>query len=524
MFNKALFKQSCKANGIMWAIITFAVCFMLACVMLISGNGNVGEMRNGITNSIVESVMDSQIQERAVGYYNYVDTALTKFDTAFMTYLTSPEAGDTNPQNTAVLKGVEAINTWLNEEKLSDNLEVKGVVFATLNLDADGDGTGDFDYFYSDSKISGKVLPYTTTLTPSALASPTREADRKKYSENYSSAFLAYNFISDENTEKVLEALQKYSIEKDDYENLTYNNNGTNEARYVGESGYKFIKTLSLNNIVTYQARLDSVTEQVNADDTVPAENKQSVIMAEQQKIVNELGKSFLSALPTDVSNSLEELGSMNLFGMIVGSIYFKMAGLLLPIIYIIMVSNNLIAGQVDRGSMAYILSTSTKRDEVTFTQAVFLILSLFVMCLLVMLTSFVCLAIVSTKISITYGQLALLSLGAFMTLFAMSGISFLASCWFNRSKYSTSLGGGLNMFFLVATMLGLFGSNVLPSVVRLDALNFFNYCSIITLFDEISILNSTTTFIWKFAILLGIGTICYVVGAIKFKKKDLPL
>ena len=39
MFSKALFKQSCKANGMMWAIIAFAVCFMLACVMLISGNG-----------------------------------------------------------------------------------------------------------------------------------------------------------------------------------------------------------------------------------------------------------------------------------------------------------------------------------------------------------------------------------------------------------------------------------------------------------------------------------------------------
>ena len=45
MFSKALFKQSCKANGTMWAIITFAVCFMLSCVMLISGSGNLGETK-----------------------------------------------------------------------------------------------------------------------------------------------------------------------------------------------------------------------------------------------------------------------------------------------------------------------------------------------------------------------------------------------------------------------------------------------------------------------------------------------
>lgn len=30
------------------------------------------------------------------------------------------------------------------------------------------------------------------------------------------------------------------------------------------------------------------------------------------------------------------------------------------------------------------------------------------------------------------------------------------------------ALGGGLNMFFLVATMLGLFGSPVFPSIIRI--------------------------------------------------------
>ena len=79
-------------------------------------------------------------------------------------------------------------------------------------------------------------------------------------------------------------------------------------------------------------------------------------------------------------------------------------------------------------------------------------------------------------------------------------------------------------MFFLVATMLGLFGSQVLPSAVRLKSLNFFNYCSIITLFDELSILGGTTTFIWKLAILFVMGLVAYIVGGVKFERKDLPL
>lgn len=207
-----------------------------------------------------------------------------------------------------------------------------------------------------------------------------------------------------------------------------------------------------------------------------------------------------------------------------VGSIFYKLAGLLLPIIYVIMASNNLVAGQVDSGSMAYVLSTSTKRQTVVFTQALYLICSLLCMFSLTTITGCICLAIVGSKVVLSYGELVLLNLGAFLVLFALSGLCFLTSCWFDRSKRSMAIGGGLSIFSLVAAMLGLFGSPVIPKVVRLDALNNFNYVTIITLFDAISIIDGTLTFLWKFAILLVLGVIGYVVGSIKFTKKDLPL
>ncbi len=108
--------------------------------------------------------------------------------------------------------------------------------------------------------------------------------------------------------------------------------------------------------------------------------------------------------------------------------------------------------------------------------------------------------------------------------MFAMSGISFLASSVFNRSKNAMAIGGGLNIFFLVATILGLFGSPVIPSVIRMDSLKYFNYVSIISLFDVMSILESTLTFLWKAAILIAVGLICYCVAFKRFKEKDLPL
>lgn len=86
------------------------------------------------------------------------------------------------------------------------------------------------------------------------------------------------------------------------------------------------------------------------------------------------------------------------------------------------------------------------------------------------------------------------------------------------------AVGGGLNIFFLVATILGLFGSPIIPYVIRMESLKYFNYVSIISLFDVVSILDGTLTFLWKLAILIAVGTVCYAVAFKKFKEKDLPL
>ena len=281
---------------------------------------------------------------------------------------------------------------------------------------------------------------------------------------------------------------------------------------------YTFVKDLSYKAALTYQGDLDYEVSKLSdkTDSNAIAQIKADLGV--------DIAGSFLDTLPQEVSDAIREIGAMDLYGLIVGSIFFKMAGLLLPIIYLIMVSNNLIVGQVDSGSMAYILSTSTKRNEVTFTQGVFLVGSLFAMFVCTAITSVVCFYIADVDTTLNVGKLLIINLGAFLVLFAMSGINFFTSCWFDRSKKSMAIGGGLSMFFLVATMLGLFGSEVLPSVIRISALNNFNYVSIISLFDVVNVIDGGYMWIWKLAILLAIGLVGYIVGSIKFKKKDLPL
>ncbi len=499
MFSKALFKQSCKANGLLWAIITFATCFMLACVMIISGNGNLTKLTGSMSSSIIESTVESTMEQTALSYYvasNKMGTIILGFAN---TGMITDENFDTMYDNfIPMLPKLIQRELDITEEEAN---QLSPFIIRVFNKD--------------HQAISEDVQP--ENFKDVVLS---KDADRmSNYVQKNVSILVAQDMTSDDYIQLILASLSDYGITADGYADFTYEktNSETGEktevSKFVGEDGKEYIDHLSNSAIVTLRARLEYEISQ-GKDETTATE-----------EIIGDLTATFLSTLPNELAQSLQEIGELDIYSMIVGTIFYNIAGLLLPMIYMVMVANNLIAGQVDRGSMAYVLSTSVKRRQVVFTQAVYLIGSLFAMFACTTLTSVVCLACLNgSNITLGYGELLLLNLGAFIAMFAMSGISYLTSCWFNRTKYSLGIGGGLNIFFLVATILGLFGSSAMPSVVRLDSLNFFNYVSLISLFDVTSILNGTVAFIWKLAILLGVGIICYIIGGRKFEKKDLPL
>lgn len=546
MFSKALFKQSCKANGVMWSIISFAVCFMLACVMLISGSGNIGKTKNAIEETIIRKEIDSAIEERSINYYSIADESLKVFDKEFVQAFDGVEYMQTvanliaggmsapDAQTAAAVKyytiAATAVKTHAEQKAISlgykadgdEAKEILGVSIFAINPELIKDDSKELYDLYI-SKTDDILATYdATSLVSNALQNKGEDyvvsAERTGYvsdrAEKSSAIFLAMNITSQKAVDEMLENLSSYGVTKEKYDGFGYN--------------YENVKKLSRNTVITYANRLEYELAEVKKDYESGVYSSEAEYIAAVEKVKTDLTKdiagSLLDSLPKEVSDALEEIGQADLYTLIVGSIFYKLAGLLLPIIYMIMASNNLISGQVDSGSMAYVLSTSTKRKTVVFTQAVYLVGSLFAMFALTTATGCVCLAIVGTDLGLTYGNLLLLNLGAFLVLFALSGLNFFTSCYFDRSKHSMAIGGGLSIFALVAAMLGLFGSPVIPTVVRLDSLNYFNYTTIITMFDVVSIMDGTTAFIWKFAILAVLGIIGIIAGSLKFVKKDLPL
>lgn len=546
MFSKALFKQSCKANGVMWTIITFAVCFMLACVMLISGNGNIGETKNAIEDTIIQKEIDAAIEERAINYYSLSDSALTTFDKEYIAafdkaeYLRTVAAlmaggkSESEAKTAAASKyyGVAALKVNFAAEQKAVDLgygddkektqEIVGVSMFALNPELIEEGSKTLYNAYL-GKTEDILDAYdVTSLVVYAMQDKGEEyitsIERRDYvstrAEKAGANFLALNIVSEEAVDEMIKTLSSYGVDRAKYDSFGYN--------------YENVKKLARNTVITYSNRLEyelsELEKKYAAGGFASEEEYKAAVKKTNADLIKAISGSLLDSLPSEVSDALEDIGQADLYTLIVGSIFYKLAGLLLPIIYMIMASNNLISGQVDSGSMAYVLSTSIKRKTVAFTQAVYLVGSLLAMFLLTTATGCVCLAIVGTDIGLTYGKLLLLNLGAFLVLFALSGLNFFTSCYFDRSKRSMAIGGGLSIFALVAAMLGLFGSPVIPKVVRLDSLNYFNYTTIISMFDVVSIMDGTTVFVWKFVILAALGLIGLIAGSLKFTKKDLPL
>ena len=228
----------------------------------------------------------------------------------------------------------------------------------------------------------------------------------------------------------------------------------------------------------------------------------------------------------------------------VLNDLVYKITGVLLPMIYVMITCNKLVASQVSDGSMAYVLSTPTNRKTVVRTQYLFLFLSLIAMYSVITSGAYFSGAIayfITRPANINFGTFTLRTFlycfGSFCAMFGLSGICFGASCFFNKSNQSIAVGGGACVLSFLCCILGLFGNKVFVSVgVGVEAMNIFNYMTIYTLIDTDSMSNFAKAasgayggvwsfnWMWELAILVVIGIVFAYFGAIRFTKKDLPL
>lgn len=241
--------------------------------------------------------------------------------------------------------------------------------------------------------------------------------------------------------------------------------------------------------------------------------------------------EGVMSSLPVSVDDSLSEMASMNTYGIIVGVVAFGIANLLIPMVYTILLAKSLISEKVETGSLAFTLSTPTTRRSYIITEAVYLLFSETFMALVLLGMT---LAVRTIGIqagsediasSLPVSDIMLYALGNYMVTLAVSGICFLSSCHFNKTNQAIGTGGGLTIFFFICSILGLFGTKAIPGTIRISMMNIFNYMTIDSLFDAVSVMEGNYgIYALKLCGLLAITVVTYILGAINFEKKDLPL
>ena len=300
MFSKALFKQSCKANGTMWLIITFAECFMLACVMLISGKGGIDTTIEAVKDTFVRQEMDVQIEARAINYYENQIDGMQKFDALFAEKLQEEVGQGGNLQTivpTVYASAVSELQSYLYNKALAidpsytqDSDEAKellGSVMYAINPPAGEDqSNGMFDDFYTShgESVPGEYFNSLQLLThlmsgdlSEYFASAERAAFIEDRAEYCSSIFLAGNMTSPENVERMIEQLEKYDISPEKYESLGYT--------------YPTIKQAAAGTVVTYRARLESELEKLDNTQEDYAEKVTEI----KTTLTGEIASSFLS-------------------------------------------------------------------------------------------------------------------------------------------------------------------------------------------------------------------------------------
>lgn len=362
--------------------------------------------------------------------------------------------------------------------------------------------------------LLGNVMNYAMSM----MATEKSDVDVTEYQENF------YTYLG---------ALATYDTMTQ--QELSYDDfiSGDNETAY--ETAFEMLNAQADMDLSTkgFQKAIDGLSQSdislekyVKQFEYVYALNQTNGVFDKEELTISEMLTVTLDMMGVS-SDMVEKMSEMNPASMM-NQMYYTAMGLLPIFILIVILANSLIASQVDRGSMAYVLSTPTKRSAVAITQMVFMII------VPLLIIAIVC----ATRIGTTYlfydevnvpGILALFG-GMYILVEAVCGLCYMGSCIFSQSRKSMAFGGGLAVWFFLASMIGLFGSeNMVNTGMGVEELRIFNKLTLVGLYDvdalsTVGTGSVDTAFVWKLLILLAVAIVTYAIGAVRFSKKDLPL
>ncbi len=185
---------------------------------------------------------------------------------------------------------------------------------------------------------------------------------------------------------------------------------------------------------------------------------------------------------------------------------------LALPLVMIILLTNRLLAGYLDHGTMAWLLATPRPRRQIAASQALFLIGSILVA---VLYAGGLC-ALLSAFMypgelaSLPFLRLNL-SLAALLSL--LGSLCFGGVCALPDSRQGLAAGGGLCVLFMLLQMLSQAG----------EKWEWLQYLTPLTAFDSAALARGEGS-MWPALVLFMAALALYAAGVGIFTRRDLSL
>lgn len=187
---------------------------------------------------------------------------------------------------------------------------------------------------------------------------------------------------------------------------------------------------------------------------------------------------------------------------------------LIIMSIYSVSTATQLIAKLVDRGSMAYVLSTPTSRLKTVFTQAVILVSGLLIISCFATLGGLVGIHLINSDTKLDAGLFIQMNLVGFLLFFVVSAYSFLFSCLFNDEKKAMAVSSVLTIVFFAMQLLGKLA----------DKISWILHYTVFSAFQPEKISSGHADLFWPILGLAIAGMILFGLAVLIFKKKDLPI
>lgn len=226
--------------------------------------------------------------------------------------------------------------------------------------------------------------------------------------------------------------------------------------------------------------------------------------------MIQELTKIYPESLKK--AFGLESFGT---YGEFISAEYYGLFFLFILGIFSVMTAIQLIAKLVDRGSMAYLLSTKVSRAQVAMTQVLVLITGLLIIITLNFAGGYIAGEIlIDEQYAIGMWDFFQINLVGFLLFFAVGGYSLLISSLFNDEKKAFATAGALTFLFYALDMAGKIVSD----------LDWLRNLTLFSLFEPGKIANGDVNVLAVSLILVSIGIVTYAGTVLIFQRRDLPL